>query len=392
MELTCVGKDGFRRVNNREAAALIFTFGKAAGTFLIDTIRMEYRPDLAEGSFRGYAPRWPNKHRIQMRSDYDPENLRWLGVFIHESTHIWQANTWHNIGVDVSGKQNYDYDQYQLRAIRLKLEPFASAVQDWFYVKYGAATCLIGKKNQVSLSWVRRRILEVYSHDPKTSPKYKLSWLLALVDRDYKALIKKIRDPDPPRGKPLIGPDADFTIPAPENSTEFRRVNNREAVALVYTFGGQVGGHLIRRIEIGQGDSDNVVDDQMYLPATHDPKSLKSLGDFIRKAARIWQQAIGLHTYDGGAENYSHTQLQSLDISSRQHSKAVQDWFYVSYGHDYCLLSTDSNLWPQAVRDSIIRATGFADESTHPDLTLFVKHHYAPLIEELRDPGLIPRT
>ncbi len=395
MELICTDKEGFRRVNNREAAALIFTFGKAAGTFLIDTIRIEYRPDLAEGSYRGYAPRWPNKHKIQMRSDYDPENLRWLGIFIHEATHIWQANTWHNIGVDLIGEQNYDYDQYQLRAVRLKLEPFASAVRDWFYVKYGAESCLIGEKNQVSLSWVRGRILDVYGWDPDISPKYDLSWLEDRVDADYRNLLRKIRNPDPPRGKPLVGPDADFTIPPPANSTKFRRVNNREAMALVYTFGGQVGDHLIRRIEIGQGTSDIVIHGQMYLPATHDPKSLKSLGDFIRKAVRIWQQTTGLHTKNVGAENYGYTQLQSLNLTSRQHSKAVRDWFILKYYYDYCRTRRKPNhmSWDEVV-EPILKVMGFDLDNMFPGMAAveqFVKNYYPPLIEEIRDPSQLSR-
>ena len=403
MELICTDKEGLRRVNNREAAALIFTFGKAAGTFLIDAIRVQYAPNPPSNAFmrriigekKGYVAPFETAE-IQMRSDYDPENLRWLGVFIHESTHIWQANTWHNIGVDVSGKQSYDYNQYQLRAVKLKLEPFASAVQDWFYVKYGAESCLIGEKNQVSLGWVRRRILEVYGHDPDTSPKHDLSWLEDLVNSDYSNLLQKIRDPDPPRGKPLVGPDANFTIPPPANSTKFRRVNNREAMALVYTFGGPVGDHLIRRIEIGKGDNDNVIHGQMYLPATHEPKSLKSLGDFIRKAVRVWQQTTRLHTKNVGGESYGYTQLESLNLTSRQHSKAVRDWFILKYYYDYCRTRRDPYLlsWDDAV-EPIVNAMGFDLNNLFPGLPAvnhFVEHYYPPLLEEIREPSHLFRN
>ena len=395
MELICVDRRGLRRVNNREAAALIFTFGTSVGKFLVDKIRVQYDWDVIRKGYKGYKPWFPNKTEIEMRPDYNPENLRWLGVFIHEATHIWQSNTWHNIGVDWTlGKQNYDYDQYQLRAVKLKLEPFASAVQDWFYVKYGAESCLIGKKKQVSLGWVRERILEVYGHDPDTSPKYGLSWLEDRVDLDYRNLLRKIRNPDPPRAKLVY--DADFTIQPPANSTKFRRVNNREAMALVYTFGGQVGNYLIRRIEIGEGTSDNVIHGQMYLPATHDPKSLKSLGDFIHKAVRIWQETTRIHTKNVGGENYNSTQLQSLNLTSRQHSKAVQDWFKLKYYYDYCRTRRKPHLmsWDEAV-DPIVKAMGFDLNNNFPGMTAvlqFVEHHYARLIEEIREPSQLSRN
>ena len=167
MELLCT-YSGVRRVNNREAKALEYTFGKDVGKFLIDTIEIEYSPDLAKGDKRGYflpvRSEYPyiNASKIKMRSDYNPENLRWLGVFIHETAHAWQANTWKHLGVATWWKVwgDYDYNREQLVSVELGREEFPSAVQDWFYVKYGIKSGLIGKKNQVSSNWVWNRIID----------------------------------------------------------------------------------------------------------------------------------------------------------------------------------------------------------------------------------------
>ena len=46
MELICTDRNGFRRVNDREARALRYTFGVSVGSFLINTIKVGYDPDL----------------------------------------------------------------------------------------------------------------------------------------------------------------------------------------------------------------------------------------------------------------------------------------------------------------------------------------------------------
>ena len=398
MELICTDLGGVRRVNNREAAALIFTFGKAVGTFLIDTIRIEYHPNPPPrryrwlmGSKRGFVPPG-TKSKILMRSDYNPENLRWLGVFIHESAHIWQAHTWHHLGVGLKfdlefWKQSYDYDEKKLTSLDLGLEQFPEAVEDWFYLNYGIESCLIGKKNQISRDWVWKKFTDVFKgKEYQQTSGRDLEYLQNKVNPAYQPLLKEIRNPDPPRGKkPRVGPDADFTIPAPANSIKFRRVHRREAMALVYTFGGQMGSHLIRKIEIGEGTSDTVSKTQMFLPSTHNWEKLKSLGDFIRKAARIWQLRTGLHTQDGGGEDYNFTELKSLTLTTRQHSKAVRDWLTVNYYFDYCGFRRVPNQvsWDYAVKP-IAKVLGFSLNNKGTVVLGYTKRNYVGLIEEIR--------
>ena len=400
MELICTKPYGTRRVNNREALALIYTFAKAAGKFLIDTIRIEYHPNPPPlpdrwliGSKRGFVGIGEDT-TILMRSDYNPENLRWLGTFIHEATHIWQAHTWHHLGVGLKfdwefWKQSYDYDEKKLTSLDLGLEQFPEAVEDWFYLNYGIESCLIGKTNQVNRSWVWKKFTDVFKGEKYRQRSGRdLEYLQNKVNPKYEPLLKKIRNPDPPRGKPLIGPDADFSIP-PATTTGFRRVNQREAMALVYTFGGEVGGFLIGTIEIGEGSGDIVSKTQMLLPPTHNSEDLFWLGVFIRKAARIWQQRTRRYGSGKRGENYNFTQLQSLTLTGDQHSKAVLDWFYINYGMDYCRIGSGANqlTWPW-VRDPVFRGMGVNLNSNlgRVDVLRRVKRHYAHLIEEIRDP------
>ena len=451
MELVCVDDEGFRRVNHREAAALIYTFEVEVGKFLIDTIRIEYEPTLPPPPWSwfigdnkvGHVPPFNNTTKIQIRSDYNPETLHWLGTFVHEAVHIWQTNTWLNIKDPFA--QIYTYSESQLDSIDdLGLEAFATVVQDWFYVNYGAEICPDdGDKDEIT-DWVWDGVNANFEDKSFQRTTHSvLEHLQSEVNPKYQEVLDRIRKPKQPRviievptpfpldhpsddeqfGVGAAGPDptSDPFSPEPERESEpitrihgprfdvsippatqtgFRRVNRREAVALVYTFGGEVGSSLIGAIEIATGSADLTGSKtRMILPSNHSPKDLLHLGEFIRKAARIWQQRTGRHatgpqwTAEGEVgEDYYHTHLQSLNLNSRQHAAAVRDWFHASYGPDYCLLSTDAKQWPKVVREPIIRAAGFEgeagleDELVHPDLALFVKDHYAGLIEELRDP------
>jgi hypothetical protein len=191
MELICTDRNGFRRVNDREADALKYTFGVSVGSFLIGIINIEYDPTLAKISKKG---RVRTDREIQMRSDYDPENLRWLGVFIHEAVHIWQRETdRHQEG---TGGEDYIYNYTQLPTLKLKIEEHAKAVQDWFYVNYGIESGLIGRTNQIDSEWVWRQILKAFGFDWDDSADVRLGLdeLQRLVKR-WTPVIEEIRDP-----------------------------------------------------------------------------------------------------------------------------------------------------------------------------------------------------
>lgn len=393
MELMCNSPYRFRPVNNREALALIYTYEVPAGKALIDKIRIEYAPDL--GDKRGRVG-FNEKRKIRMRSDYNPENLRWLGVFIHESVHIWQANTWQHFGVGLTlqkkfWRQSYDYNEEQLTSVSLGLEQFPEAVEDWFLLNYGLESCLIGKTNQISVTRVWRNFTDVFKGEKyKLNSSRGLRYLQRLVNPKYERLLKKIRNPDPPRGKPLLGPDADFSLP-PATQTGFRRVNQQEAMALVYTFGGEVGSELIGTIEVKKDAADLNSKTQILLPLNYNPESLDSLGTFIHKAARLWQRRTGRYAEDGGGENYSQMELQSLNLTGPQHAKAVEDWFVVNYYFDYCQNQSGPNKITQnRALGPIATVMGFPHSNVkHSTVKSFVERHYAHLIAEIRDGDIL---
>ena len=193
MELICTDRNGFRRVNNREADALRYTFGVSVGSFLVDIINIEYDPTLAKISKKG---RVRTDREIQMRSDYNPENLKWLGVFIHEAVHIWQRETDRHL--EGKGGEDYTYGYTQLPTLKLKIEEHARAVQDWFYVNYGIKYGLIGAGvNQMTFESVQKSILKAMGFDPDHDPPVKMGVddLLRLVELHYARLIEEIRDP-----------------------------------------------------------------------------------------------------------------------------------------------------------------------------------------------------
>ena len=443
MELVCVDEDGFRRVNNREALALIYTFEVEVGKFLIDTIRIEYKPNLppapwswfTEDNKPGHVPPFKNTTKIKLRSDYNSEPLHWLGVFIHEAVHIWQTNTWLNIKDPFT--QIYEYRESQLNSIDgLGLEPFAAVVEDWFSLNYAIETCLEDKdEDAADRVWdaINERITD---HNYQRTTHTKLQDLHRQINHKYQKVLDRIRKPKQPRRKikpfvrdrqildlkvakleisgpginfpsfatdhiTLTGPRLDASISPPTPGS--RRVDRREAMALVYTFGGQVGSSLIDAIEIWEGTADiSGSTTRMILSPEHNSEDLKWLGIFIRKAARIWQQRTGRHatgrqwTAEGEVgEDYYHMHLQSLNLNPLQHEKAVQDWFYVNYHFDYC--GTRSGANSMSLRDiqNLIReviGVGSQAELSENYLLRFTKIYYARLIEELRDPELIPHT
>ena len=141
--LRFVDPTGLRGVNNTERGALIFTFGYDAGEYLANRINVEFPDGL---TYRGLIPKRTldgkrNVSEIHLHEDYDENNLFWLGVFIHEATHIWQINTnrhWYG-----KGGEDYDYNASQLASLNLKKEEHAQAVQDWFTASYGISKNLI---------------------------------------------------------------------------------------------------------------------------------------------------------------------------------------------------------------------------------------------------------
>ena len=183
----------------------------------------------------------------------------------------------------------------------------------------------------------------------------------------------------------------------------FRPVNDREANALRYTFGVSVGSYLINIIKVGydpgllieKAYGRTISKTQVLLQSNYNSVSLFGLGVFIHEAAHIWQRNTGLHQegVPGKDYNYNYRQLHSLDLKIEEHAEAVQDWFHVNYGIEYHLIGGGPNRidW-ESIQKPILKVMGFDlnDNLGKPDVLWFVKHYYARLIEEIRNPCHIP--
>ena len=110
-------------MNNIERGALVFTFGYDVGEYLANRINIEF-PDgfTKDGSvptddLEGKR----NVNEIHLHTDYDlrtKHRLYWLGLFIHEATHVWQKNTGRHRGG--KGGEDYNYNVSQLASRDLK--------------------------------------------------------------------------------------------------------------------------------------------------------------------------------------------------------------------------------------------------------------------------------
>ena len=206
MALICVDEDGFRGVNEREKDALKFTFGRTVGNCLIDIIRVEYDPDLARtencGKVKNKVKKKDNKTYISMKSDYGPPPMRsgpnysgliWLGCFIHEAAHIWQRNT--GLRQEGEGGTNYEYDDEELPELKFEVEQHASAVQDWFIVKYGVKSGLADLTNPNIYRYIWTPIFKVFEYDIKHLSGFSPDQLQQIIGV-WDPVIEEIRDPD----------------------------------------------------------------------------------------------------------------------------------------------------------------------------------------------------
>ena len=193
-----------------------------------------------------------------------------------------------------------------------------------------------------------------------------------------------------------------------QNSTtssqnQWRSVDGREDGALTFTFGDEVGKFLADTIKIGAGNGEIVSKTQMLLPPNYNAKNMKPLGDFIYKAARIWQQNTGLYTVYRGEAGYHYKQLYKSHLHSGQHAAAVKDWFYVNYGVRYNRIGSGAvqmsldELWP-IILDVLDlddnHRSKFKTKNRGGEkgaLQQIVNNHYACVIKEIRNPKLLQR-
>ncbi len=189
--LAFVDPTGLRGVNAEERLALEHTFGQDTADFLASIIDIEIVEDL---DVAGRVPKY-NKHgninltEIKLHKDYSTSSLNWLGLFIHEATHIWQKNTDRHRGG--TGGVNYDYNANQLASLNLEREEHAQAVQDWFIATYYNLRPDLDRSG-VYPWWntLERRIGFTYSQVLQMTDSQKV-WLVNVY---YEKVIFEIRD------------------------------------------------------------------------------------------------------------------------------------------------------------------------------------------------------
>ena len=178
------------RVNELEAEALRFTFGPEVGEFLINTIDIELHPSVRGGR----VPNKKNRTKLLMNPNYNPKRLKWLEIFIHEVTHLWQRNTGRH--QDGEGGKDYVYDKAQLHSVKdLKIEEHASAVEDWFSAAWGSRYNLLGAgHNQLNERYVWGKTLGILNYNWDQIREMSLSRKLEIIEKAYSGVLDEIRD------------------------------------------------------------------------------------------------------------------------------------------------------------------------------------------------------
>ena len=195
-----------RSVEGPEIAALILTFGEDVGEFLIGRIKIKIVDDLpvrARVPYRVNGKR--NVSEIHLRGDYNDQDLGWLGMFIHEATHIWQKNTGLHQGTSWlpdRSRRDYEYTLDQLHSLNLNQEEHALAVQEWFIANYAYTYGLIGDAPGQALArfvWGGPyQVLGIHPdyYDPEIPDKdIPVSARIWMINVHYERLINQIQDP-----------------------------------------------------------------------------------------------------------------------------------------------------------------------------------------------------
>ena len=186
-----------------------------------------------------------------------------------------------------------------------------------------------------------------------------------------------------------------------------RTANNDEAAALIFTFGNKNGNRLINYIRIGTGERESEKQREVLLAENYKSADLYYLGIFIRKATRVWQKYVERYHRRSGGGDYNYRDLYrlrevkdrengSIDINSKQHARAVRDWFWVTYGSAAYLIGPGSRqLTVEYLSERIAPVLEVDLQYTHrfgedpfdgqeAALVHIINNHYACVIEELR--------
>ena len=137
-------------------AAANFTFGRDNATWLMSTLRSVTLQDHPLSDLPGAETNEGHYDRalgIEIfvsdinKTWFDPaSDMEHLARFIHELTHLWQdlTNTLKDKGNQPDPENTYSHTADQLLNLTFGHEPMAKAVQQWFYVMYGAKHNALG--------------------------------------------------------------------------------------------------------------------------------------------------------------------------------------------------------------------------------------------------------
>ena len=202
-----------------------------------------------------------------------------------------------------------------------------------------------------------------------------------------------------------------------------RPVNDLEIEALEFTFGEEVGNWLIDIIRIRydpslikEGFSGLVPYEvngkinltQINMASDYIPGNLWWFGSFIHEATHIWQLNTCRHlkgvyapsrndkyNVDNFACVLEVERHPDLVLKVEQHAKALEHWFFATYGREYNLLDeeyqiTSAWVWGKILEYSENSAAGKTSGETNLARLQDVNRVWQPLIEEIQDPTHIP--
>ncbi len=172
-----------RLPNEKEKAALKFTFGEEVGQDLIENIKIGTDTnDIV------------TENLVLVEKDYDPDNLDMLAPVIYQATLVWQLRT----GRYTRKEGGIHYYYPQLYALDLNAWQHAGAVRDWFYVNYGIETGVVdSEENPAIFKRLWTKTLRVLKLDLRHRSKFSrdnVRVLQRVVNNHYGCVLKEIRD------------------------------------------------------------------------------------------------------------------------------------------------------------------------------------------------------
>lgn len=168
------------------------------GEDLAGLIDIRFNENVVSGRVPNTVDDEINVSRIEFNPAHNTGSIFWLGIFIHEATHIWQRNTGLHRG---RADGDYTYTLDQLHSLDLNIEEYALAVQQWFTANYAYTNGIIGDgpgKLSASAAWSEslHPVLKIHPDffNDRGEDDIAESDRIRVINFYYKRLIDQIRD------------------------------------------------------------------------------------------------------------------------------------------------------------------------------------------------------